>query len=183
MMELFANRGTPTRPSRYPAATSWECGQDRPSELWVCCEHRILCGDARSPAGSDRLMGDARARMVFADVPYNVRIAHVQGRGQIKHPEFAYASGEMSTPQYIAFLKEGLGNAARVSIDGAVHYVCSDWRRISDVIAVGRTVYGAMLNICVWAKPTPGKARSTARSMSSSRSSGSVQTAIKTISS
>ena len=154
---LFADRGDP-QPD--PADTLPPLAANavtRPSELWVCGQHRILCGDARSPADLDRLMGDARARMVFADVPYNVRIAHVQGRGRIKHPEFAYASGEMSTPQYIAFLKEGLGNAARVSIDGAIHYVCSDWRRISDVIAVGRTVYGAMLNICVWAKTNAGQ--------------------------
>jgi DNA modification methylase len=128
-----------------------------PRDLWVCGRHRVLCGDARSPADLDRLMGDARARMAFVDVPYNVRIAHVQGRGRIKHPEFAYASGEMSLPHYIAFLEEGLGNAARVSIDGAVHYVCSDWRHICELIVAGRTVYGAMLNVCVWAKTNAGQ--------------------------
>jgi len=129
----------------------------RPGDLWCLGRHRVLCGDARSPADLDRLMGDARARMGFADVPYNMRIAHVQGRGRIKHPEFAYASGEMTVPRYIAFLEEGLGNAARVSIDGAVHYVCGDWRHIAELIAAGRAVYGAMLNLCVWAKTNAGQ--------------------------
>ena len=42
--------------------------------------------------------------------------------------EFAMASGEMSPSEFTAFLEETLGNAARVSRDGAVHFVCMDWR-------------------------------------------------------
>jgi DNA modification methylase len=129
----------------------------RRADMWRLDRHCVLCGDARSRADLDRLMGDTRARMVFADVPYNVRIAQVQGRGRIKHREFAFASGEMSAPQYIAFLEEGLGNAARASIDGAVHYVCSDWRHIAELIAAGRKVYGVMINLCIWAKTNAGQ--------------------------
>jgi DNA modification methylase len=129
----------------------------RPGDLWFGGPHRLLCGDARSAADLDRLMGGARARMAFLDVPYNVRIADIQGRGRIKHPEFAYASGEMSAPRYVVFLEETLGNAARVSTDGAVHHVCSDWRHISELIVAGRAVYGAMLNLCVWAKTNAGQ--------------------------
>jgi DNA modification methylase len=154
---LFADHGDP-KPD--PADTLPPLDADavsRPGDLWCLGRNRVLCGDARLRADLDRLMGDARARMVFADVPYNQRISDVQGRGRIKHPEFAYASGEMSAPQYIAFLEEGLGNAARVSIDGAVHYVCSDWRHIGELIVAGRTVYGAMLNLCVWAKSNAGQ--------------------------
>ena len=129
----------------------------RPGDLWGLGRHRLLCGDARSPADPDRLMAGARARMVFTDPPYNLRIANVQGRGRIKHAEFAYASGEMSEQEYIAFLEESLGNAARVSIDGAVHYVCIDWRHVAELIAAGRAVYGTMLNICVWCKTNAGQ--------------------------
>jgi DNA modification methylase len=129
----------------------------RSGDLWCLGQHRLLCGDARSRTGIDQLMGDARARMVFADVPYNLQIARVQGRGRIKHPEFAYASGEMSRVQYIDFLEQALGNAVRISTNGAVHYVCNDWRHIEELIAAGRTVYGAMLNLCVWAKTNAGQ--------------------------
>src|SRR5437660_9479180 len=101
--------------------------------MWRLDRHRVLCGDARSRADVEWLMGNTSARMVFADVPYTVRIARVQGRGRIKHREFASASGEMSAPQYIAFLEEGVGNATRVSIAGAVHYVCIDWRHIVEL--------------------------------------------------
>lgn len=129
----------------------------RTGDLWCLGDHRLLCGDARSPSDLDRLMAEARARMALLDVPYNVRIASVQGRGRIKHAEFAHASGEMSPLEYIAFLEQGLGNAARVSIDGAVHYVCSDWRHVAELITAARTVYGAMLNLCVWAKTVAGQ--------------------------
>jgi hypothetical protein len=101
-------------------------------DLWCLGVHRLLCGDARSRTDLDRLMGEARGRMAFLDVPYNLRIASVQGRGRIKHPDFAHASGEMSLLEYIAFLEQGLGNAVRVSTDGAVHFVCSDWRHIAN---------------------------------------------------
>ena len=95
--------------------------------------------------------------MVSADPPYNVQVADVQGRGRIKHPEFAFASGEMSEDQYIAFLGKALSNAARVSADGAIHYVFIDWRHIFELVAAARPIYGAMLNICVWAKTSAGQ--------------------------
>jgi len=129
----------------------------RTGDLWRLGNHHLLCGDARSQAELDRLMRGERARMAFLDVPYNVRIASVQGRGRIKHAEFAHASGEMSPAEYIAFLEQGLGNAARASADGAVHYVCIDWRHVAELIGATRTVYGAMLNLCVWAKTAAGQ--------------------------
>jgi DNA modification methylase len=115
------------------------------------------CGDARSPIDLDRLMGAERAKTVFADPPYNQRIAHVQGRGRVRHGEFSHASGDLTQPQYIAFLEEALRNAARVSIGGAVHYICVDWRHVCELITAGRTVYPLMLNICVWAKTNAGQ--------------------------
>jgi DNA modification methylase len=95
--------------------------------------------------------------MVFTDPPYNVKIADIQGRGRIKHPEFAFASGEMDESEFIAFLKTTLGNAARVSRNDAIHYVCIDWRHVSELIAASRSVYCKMLNLCVWAKTNPGQ--------------------------
>ncbi|HEX3994845.1 MAG TPA: DNA methyltransferase [Acetobacteraceae bacterium] len=129
----------------------------RTGDLWLMRNHRVLCADARSQSDLDRLMGAGRAKMGFLDVPYNVRIADVQGRGRIKHPEFAHASGEMSSSEYVRFLEQSLTNAARVSADGSVHFVCNDWRHIADLITAAGTVYGTMLNLCVWAKTPPGQ--------------------------
>ena len=53
------------------------------------------------------------------------------------HREFAMASGEMSEAEFRSFLADTLGAAARVSRDGAVHFVCMDWRHMDSVSAVG----------------------------------------------
>ena len=129
----------------------------RAGENWILGRHRIACGDARSTRDLDRLMRGEPAAMVFADPPYNVRVRNVQGRGLIKHPEFAFASGEMDETQFITFLEIAFGNAARVSRDGAIHCVCSDWRHVLELITASRAVYGAMLNLCIWVKTNPGQ--------------------------
>jgi hypothetical protein len=55
-----------------------------------------------------------------------------------------------------AFLTQTLGAAAQVSRDGAVHFICMDWRHMDDVCAVGRGIYGDLLNLCVWNKSNAG---------------------------
>ena len=96
--------------------------------------------------------------MLCADPPYNVKVAgHVQGRGRVKHAEFAFASGEMSDSQFRAFLETWLRLAMRFLGNGALAYVFMDWRHIIDVIAVGRIVFGTMVNLCVWAKGNAGQ--------------------------
>lgn len=129
----------------------------RPGDLWYLGSHRLICGDARSQQVVDRLMAGSAASMAFLDPPYNVRIAGVQGRGSIKHKEFAFASGEMNSSEYVAFLRDALSNAARVSEDGAVHYVFNDWRHVAEMISAGEAVYGDMLNLIVWAKTNAGQ--------------------------
>ena len=57
----------------------------RRADLWQLGRHRLFCGDAREESDVRALMGRDCAAMVFADPPYNVRIASVQGRGRIKH--------------------------------------------------------------------------------------------------
>jgi DNA modification methylase len=128
-----------------------------PGDIWELGEHRLSCGDARDVADIDRLMPGKRAAMAFLDPPYNVRIRSVVGRGRIKHAEFAMASGEMSSSEFIAFLEETLGNAARVSRDCAVHFVCMDWRHVDKLIEAGRGVYAEMLNLAVWVKSNAGQ--------------------------
>ena len=103
-------------------------------------------------------MQEERAAMTFADPPFNTPVdGHVQGRGRNKHAEFAFASGEMSERQFRAFLTECLGCAAYMSRDGAIHYVCMDWRHIEVLMSVAREIYGSVLNLVVWNKTNAGQ--------------------------
>ena len=41
-------------------------------QLWKLGEHRLICGDCTDKAVVDRVMGEEKADMVFADPPYNI---------------------------------------------------------------------------------------------------------------
>src|SRR5258707_4260054 len=112
-------------------------------DIWILGDHRVWCGDGRDAEFLQRVIGHgARVDAAFLDPPYNVRIGgHAVSAG--RHREFAMASGEMSEAEFRSFLTDTLGAAARVSRNGAVHFICMDWRHMDDVSAVGRTVYCA----------------------------------------
>lgn len=128
----------------------------RLGDLWMLGEHRLLCADAQDPASIKTLLAGEAAQMVFTDPPYNVRIANVGGLGQVRHDEFVMASGEMSRGRFTEFLTTVLTNLAQASIDGAIHYVCMDWRHLEEVLGAGRAAYSELKNICVWAKDNGG---------------------------
>lgn len=128
----------------------------RPGDIWACGDHRIGCGDGRDHAFLRAVVGEGDAiGAAFLDPPYNVRIqGHANTKG--KHREFAMASGEMTDAAFLEFLKDSLSAAAAVSRDGAVHFVCMDWRHMDAVTSVGHSVYGALLNLCIWNKSNAG---------------------------
>ncbi len=138
---------------------SWETEAPltKAGDLWLLGKHRLLCGDARNATDLARLMGSERAGMAFLDPPYNVRVRDIVGRGNVKHKEFAMGSGEMSREAFTEFLKTTLGAAASMSRDGALHYVCMDWRHIGELLEAGRTVFGEPLNLAVWVKTNAGQ--------------------------
>ncbi len=129
----------------------------RVGDLWELNRHRLLCGDARQDAHFDELMGSEGAALVFADPPYNVAIRSIQGRGKIKHGEFAMASGEMSRTEFAAFLTETLRLAAAYSAEGSIHYVCMDWRHLKEMLEAGEKVYSELKNLVVWNKTNAGQ--------------------------
>lgn len=129
----------------------------RRGDIWHLTKHRLLCGDAQNAADFAVLMNGESAAAVFCDPPYNRRVSEIGGRGHVQHPEFAFASGEMSAGQYRKFLAATLGHGIRVSHAGAVHFVCIDWRHVADLVEVGRDLYETMLNLVVWNKTNPGQ--------------------------
>lgn len=129
----------------------------RPGDLWTLGRHRVLCGDARIPADYSKLLGNQPVDLIFTDPPYNVAIdGHVCGSGSIKHREFAMAAGEMSESAFIDFLTESLGAMASVCRDGAIAFVCMDWRHMGELLAAGKAVFTELKNLCVWNKTNGG---------------------------
>ena len=128
-----------------------------PGDLWQLDQHRLYCGDSCKEADVRALMGRGLAAMAFSDPPYNVRIEGTVGRGKIKHREFAFASGEMSPSQFIAFLKNWMRLAAQFSEEGSIHFICIDWRHLGEMLAAGEEIYSELKNVVVWAKTNAGQ--------------------------
>src|ERR1700731_946654 len=126
-------------------------------DMWLLHRHRLLCGSALDSAVFAALMGEERAATAFIDPPYNVRIdGHAGGLGAIHHRPFPMASVEMDRPEFTAFLGEAFRNLASFSGDGALHFICMDWRHIEELMAAGHGVYGELKNLCVWVKDNGG---------------------------
>jgi DNA modification methylase len=129
----------------------------RQGDLWQLGPHRLACGDARDPSAYAQLMDGKRAQMVFTDPPYNVPIdGHACGLGRIKHSDFVMAAGEMTEPEFTAFLNTAMNRLAEHSVDGSIHFICMDWRHSPELLAAARGIYAELKNICVWNKDNGG---------------------------
>lgn len=125
----------------------------RAGDLWLLEKHRVYCGDARHCESLDQVMQSVPAVMVFIDPPYNIAIEdNVSGKGSVKHTDFAMACGEMSAEQFTGFLMEALSKLKAHLRDGALVFVCMDWRHVEELLAAGKKVFSEFKHLCVWAK-------------------------------
>jgi len=129
----------------------------RAGDVWRLGNHVLACGDALSQELLQSLMDKRKATMAFLDPPYNVQVRNVVGRGKIKHAEFAMASGEQTPEEFTTFLKKAMASAAAVCRDGALNFICMDWRHVEELYRASRKVYSTMINLCVWVKSNGGQ--------------------------
>ncbi len=129
----------------------------RPGDQWLLGGSRVGYGNALEENSYVALMQNEKAAMALIDTPYNMAIeGNVSGLGTIHHQDFAMACGEMSVAQFTAFLAKVFLLLTRYSLDGAFHYVCMDWRHLSEVLTAGGQVYTELKNLCVWVKNHTG---------------------------
>src|SRR5262249_23846062 len=96
--------------------------------------HRIICADARDLSSYERLLGEEKAQMVFADPPRDAIHGTGSGQALLRSSELAIASGEMSPREFENLLQVSLDHAAPHSVDGAIHFVCTDWRYLHKLL-------------------------------------------------
>lgn len=127
-------------------------------DVWECAGHRIICADALDQRSYAALMGDELAAAILTDMPWNRRVAgEIGGLGRVHHPEFAMASGEMSSDEFSDFMRQAFRHQASFSRRGAVCMNFIDWRSVADMIKVGESVFAEdLLNLCVWVKQSGG---------------------------
>lgn len=129
----------------------------KPGDLWALGRHRLFCGNAVEPLSYERLLDTEQVAMIFTDPPYNVKIdGHASGLGNVRHRDFAMGSGEMSRSEFTGFLTKFCVLAATHSTQGAIHFICMDWRHAEELLAAGRRAYSELKNVCVWVKHNAG---------------------------
>ena len=129
-------------PARVPLGNVWQLGP-----------HRLVCGDALEAETVNTLMDGSSAQMITTDPSYNVPIdGHVDNSGKNPHREFVMASGEMTSSEFTQFLTTSLANMAEQSVDGSIHFVCMDWRHMTELLTAGNTVHDELKNLIVWTK-------------------------------
>ncbi|UQR65445.1 DNA modification methylase [Bradyrhizobium sp. C-145] len=127
------------------------------NDLWQAGPHRILCQSALQSDSFSALMAGERVRAVITDPPFNVPIrGHVSGKGRIRHPEFAMASGELSDDGFKGFLSGYLRHATEHLSQGALLYIFMDWRHSAQILAAGKAIGVELKNICAWVKSNAG---------------------------
>jgi DNA methylase/ParB/Sulfiredoxin domain len=107
-----------------------------PGDLWVLGDHKLLCGNARRAGDTARLMTDCRADLAFFD---------------------PLAGSGILSADFRRLLRITLHAAESVSREGAVHFVCMDWRHIADVMEAAKPIYGDAINVAVWVKSKAGQ--------------------------
>lgn len=129
----------------------------KPGDMWKCGRHLILCGNSSDESAFYQLLKNEKANAVVTDPPYNVAVnGHVGGKGQIHHREFAMASGEMTSAQFVEFLTAFMRNCISYSVDGSLHYIFMDWRHAQELLRAAGGLYTELKNIAVWIKSNGG---------------------------
>ncbi len=150
-----ASDGAEDPADHLPAATGPAVSQ--PGDVLLLGRNRVCCGSALQEEAYEILLHGEKAKLVVTDPPYNLKIeGNVSGLGAVRHRDFAMASGEMSTAEYITFLIAVFSSFARHSVDGSLHYAFIDWRHVLEMLTAGRKVYTELKAICAWIKGNAG---------------------------
>jgi DNA modification methylase len=122
----------------------------RPGDLWVCGEHRVLCGDATVLGDVQKVLGGELADMTFTDPPYNVNYANSakdRQRGK-NRPILNDALGD----GFGKLLYDASVNLLTVT-KGAV-YVCMSSSELDTLQKAFREAGGKWSTFVIWAKNT-----------------------------
>jgi DNA modification methylase len=89
----------------------------RLGDVWVCGQHRVMCGSSLEMTAMERLCGDQRVDMLLTDPPYNV--AYEGGTKE----KLTIQNDSMGDEAFRAFLRDAFVTADAMLKPGAVFYV------------------------------------------------------------
>ena len=122
----------------------------RPGEVWVCGEHRVLCGDATETQAYTTLLGNELADMVFTDPPYNVNYAN-SAKDKMRGKERAILNDNLGEGFYDFLLAALTPTLAHCR--GGV-YVAMSSSELDTLQSAFRAAGGKWSTFIIWAKNT-----------------------------
>ncbi len=124
-----------------------EVSVSRPGDLWVCGDHRVMCGDSTSIIDVEQLVDGYKVDLIITDPPYNV--TYEGGTAE----KMTIQNDSMSTEDFYRFLLAACGAMFAVAKDGAGLYMFhSDREVVSFRKAMTETGF-KLSQCCVWIKP------------------------------
>jgi len=123
---------------------------------WLLGRHRVVCGSAFETRAFAALLGEELAAMVFTTPDHAAIDGRASSLGAMCHRPSPMGSDEVDRSEFIASLRRVFRNLAAFSIDGALHYICMDWRHLDALLAASRALYGEPKDLCIWVKDDAG---------------------------
>ncbi|MFO1158448.1 MAG: site-specific DNA-methyltransferase [Reyranellaceae bacterium] len=122
----------------------------KPGDLWICGEHRVLCGDATVRADVDRLLDGELADMAFCDAPYNVNYAN-SAKDKLRGKNRPILNDNLGDG-FGPFLQDACANILAVT-KGAI-YICMSSLELDTLQRAFRDAGGKWSTFLIWAKNT-----------------------------
>jgi DNA modification methylase len=108
-------------------------------DVWICGNHRVMCGDSTSIDAVDKLMDGVKADMVFTDPPYNVSFNGRSGKHDV------IKNDNLSVGEFESFITS-VCNTIK-AVNPKAYYVWCNWKFYG--ILQDKLEYKACI---VWAK-------------------------------
>lgn len=126
-----------------------------PGAIWKCGRSLIMCGDATSREAMDALLAGKKVTVAICDPPFSCKVdGFVSKKG--KHADFIQGAGEMDDAELLVFFRSFCLAMADVLEPGALVYLFIDWRSLRLLQEAAESVFGKLINLCVWAKTRAG---------------------------
>ena len=122
----------------------------RPGDVWICGEHRVICGDATVLGDVETVLDGELADMTFCDPPYNVNYAN-SAKDKQRGKNRAILNDALGE-SFGAFLYDASVNILTVT-KGAV-YICMSSSELDTLQKAFREAGGKWSTFVIWAKNT-----------------------------